>query len=139
MIDERVVVKQGNHAAPSVTALAFSRVHLAGQVYLLQTEDAAFQGNGDGGGPIIDAELAKGVYEVGFDRRFAYVQALSDLLVALTQAHQLQHLHLAATQALLLGLAEVPHQPVGHGRGERRAAAGGRPDGGVEFLAAGVL
>src|SRR6266508_6272794 len=46
-----------------------------------KADDAAFQGNGDRGGAVVDPELAEHTQQVGLDRRLADVELAADVLV----------------------------------------------------------
>ena len=82
----------------------FSARSLAGQ-----RNNPFLQGCGHGRSPVIHAQLAENMNEVGFDRCRADVESFADFFIAHSFGHQLQHFNLAGAQGLFdhSGWAEV--------------------------------
>src|SRR6266508_4113794 len=68
-----------------------------------KADDAAFQGNGDRGGAVVDPELAEHAEQVGLDGRLADVQPPADLLVRQPAGYGAKDLQLAGAERLLGG------------------------------------
>src|SRR5690242_10659626 len=72
-------------------------------------EQALFEGGGDGGRAVADAQFGVRVQEVGFDRRLADVEQRGRLPVAVAPGDQREHLDLAGAERLLDRRAQRPH------------------------------
>src|SRR5687767_4043807 len=114
-----------------------SRLHAAdpraAAVFRLR-EKTALEPRGNGGGPVVDAELGVDVQQVGLDGCLADEQALRTLPVGRAAGDQSQYVEFALAERRF-GCAHATHQTCRHGRGEDRLTSCGRLDGAHELVA----
>src|ERR1700733_2112192 len=73
-------------------------------------QQAALETCGDGGGPVVDAELGVDVQQVGLDRRLADEQPGGRLAVLAAERDQAEYVQLALAERLLGRLPDLADQ-----------------------------
>ena len=104
-----------------------------------QRNDPFLQGCGHGRGPVIHAQLAVNMNEVGFDRCRADVQTFADFFVACSFGHQLQHFNLAGAQVLFGWGTHPGHEGERRRPGPERSLPGGGAYGVEQFFTGGIF
>jgi riboflavin biosynthesis pyrimidine reductase len=102
-------------------------------------QQAALETCGDGGGPVVDAELGVDVQQVGLDRGLADEQPGGRLAVRAAERDQAEYVQLTLAERLLGRLPDLAEQAGGDRGREHRLAAGRGADTAPQFVRRGVL